>query len=285
MPPKLAILKDRTFLLGVGAQKAGTTWLYYYLDAHPQVFVSPVKEMHFFGNRDGGVKWPINSFRKKLRHRRDWEEERNPAGDRQFIALRERIRMGGKMRAYRRFFRKRVADEPVFGEITPAYSMLKADEMRFVREQFPKTKIIFLMRNPADRLWSHMRFSETYETVEDLEPRIDTILEKPVYCERIGYAQTIRNLREVFSTGQVHYEFYEYLFTEPAMRRLCDFLQVDYRPADFSKERNVSVKMPLSPLLRPKMVGMLREQYDFVISEFDDRVPESWRKDLELVEI
>src|SRR5215213_7901739 len=32
----------------VGAQKAGTTSLHHYLDQHPQVYMSPVKEPFFF---------------------------------------------------------------------------------------------------------------------------------------------------------------------------------------------------------------------------------------------
>ena len=32
----------------VGAQKAGTTSLYHYLNQHPQVYMSPVKEPFFF---------------------------------------------------------------------------------------------------------------------------------------------------------------------------------------------------------------------------------------------
>ena len=34
--------------LGIGAQKAGTTWLYENLRRHPEVFVPPTKELHYF---------------------------------------------------------------------------------------------------------------------------------------------------------------------------------------------------------------------------------------------
>ena len=32
----------------IGAPKAGTTSLYHYLDQHPEVFMSAIKEPHFF---------------------------------------------------------------------------------------------------------------------------------------------------------------------------------------------------------------------------------------------
>lgn len=40
----------------VGAPKCGTTWLYHYLAAHPQVFMSAQKEPHYF-NSDSRFRW------------------------------------------------------------------------------------------------------------------------------------------------------------------------------------------------------------------------------------
>src|SRR5260370_42101975 len=37
----------RSFFI-VGAPKAGTTSLYWYIDQHPQVYMSPIKEPNFF---------------------------------------------------------------------------------------------------------------------------------------------------------------------------------------------------------------------------------------------
>ena len=34
--------------LCIGAQKSGTTWLYHNLKQHPQVWLPPVKELHYF---------------------------------------------------------------------------------------------------------------------------------------------------------------------------------------------------------------------------------------------
>ena len=41
-------LEGRTHLVGIGAQKAGTTWLARYLEHHPEAYVSPIKELHYF---------------------------------------------------------------------------------------------------------------------------------------------------------------------------------------------------------------------------------------------
>lgn len=44
-----------TFLV-LGVAKAGTTSLYHYLKQHPQIYMSPVKEPHFFAH--GEAPWP-----------------------------------------------------------------------------------------------------------------------------------------------------------------------------------------------------------------------------------
>lgn len=44
--------------LGLGAQKCGSTWLYYMLRKHPGLYVPPVKELHFWDqNRAHGLDW------------------------------------------------------------------------------------------------------------------------------------------------------------------------------------------------------------------------------------
>jgi hypothetical protein len=51
----------------VGAAKAGTTWLYYCLKEHPEVFVSTPKELNFFSNNSNfskGFGWYENYFKE-----------------------------------------------------------------------------------------------------------------------------------------------------------------------------------------------------------------------------
>lgn len=48
--------------VGVGAQRAGTSWLYHALDAHPEIFL-PLKEVHFFDEKyDEGIDWYFSLF-------------------------------------------------------------------------------------------------------------------------------------------------------------------------------------------------------------------------------
>ena len=40
--------ENENFFVGIGAQKAATSWLVDYLKGHPQVGFSPIKELHYF---------------------------------------------------------------------------------------------------------------------------------------------------------------------------------------------------------------------------------------------
>lgn len=49
--------------LFVGSGKTGSTWIFKALDAHPEVFVPPAKELYFFTNHyDRGYEWYSNFF-------------------------------------------------------------------------------------------------------------------------------------------------------------------------------------------------------------------------------
>jgi len=49
--------------LGIGAQRAATTWVHQCLREHPQIFVPPCKEVHFFNdNYDKGLSWYASHF-------------------------------------------------------------------------------------------------------------------------------------------------------------------------------------------------------------------------------
>jgi hypothetical protein len=48
LPPPGSAQSPRPHFLGIGAQKAGTTWVFENLRLHPEIFMPPPKEIHFF---------------------------------------------------------------------------------------------------------------------------------------------------------------------------------------------------------------------------------------------
>jgi len=54
--------------LGIGAQKSGTTWLYQNLAAHPQIWMPPVKELHYLDHKPKPL--PVRLVSRKNFHRK-----------------------------------------------------------------------------------------------------------------------------------------------------------------------------------------------------------------------
>jgi len=65
------------------------------------------------------------------------------------------------LESYAEIFRD--AGERVKGEITPAYGILPPEMIRLIRKTMPDLRLIFLMRNPIDRAWSHALMSLTWQ--------------------------------------------------------------------------------------------------------------------------
>ncbi len=127
---------QKIFVLGVGAQKAGTTWLFDYLSKRGDIFM-PRKEMHYFN----------------IKHKSD--RKRHPSPD---FAADGSPATAGKYRSYREYYRTRVPEEcNHFGEITPAYAILNKAKYRHIRTLFANIRIIFIMRDPVDRFLSQVR--------------------------------------------------------------------------------------------------------------------------------
>ncbi|MFA9461840.1 sulfotransferase family protein [Thiohalorhabdus sp. Cl-TMA] len=106
----------------VGAAKSGTTSLHTYLGQHPQAFMSPVKEPHFFS----GFSQQLGGYDidQKQRYR-------------EYLGLFEGTE-----------------GFPVVGESSPSY-LFDPYAPREIHETVPDARIVVLLRNPVERAFSH----------------------------------------------------------------------------------------------------------------------------------
>lgn len=158
---------DRVNLFVVGVNKAGTSWLYELLSAHPQVFMSVEKELHHFGEEhpDGLAAYHAHF---------PFDAPFNNAG-----------------RPYR-----------YFGEATPFYCH-DAAIARQIQQYAPEAKVLAIVRDPVARLHSQFRYHKQLGYVregagpEDLlgeaaaELRANSHYEEllPPFAEALGPAQ------------------------------------------------------------------------------------------------
>jgi Sulfotransferase family len=124
----------------VGAPKAGTTSLYWYLDQHPQVYMSPIKEPNFFASEIRE-----RNFDPKLR-RSLRKSLSGPAGEKRPFDI------VADWEDYIRLFAN-AAEESALGEASVCYLWSPTAPER-IAERIPHAKIIAMLRDPAERAFS-----------------------------------------------------------------------------------------------------------------------------------
>lgn len=274
-----------TFILGVGAQKCGTTWLHDYLAAHPQAQMPVLKELHYF---DLVLRPDI--FRidiaAKMREDIDRAHAADPAGlARARREAEARKAMTDDPESYVGFFRDLRLDTRLTGDITPSYSGLSAENFRQVRtllrDAGVEVRVVFLMRDPVARAISQARMVMGLKH-GDIPPwaikrRMLRRVMAPGNLARARYDLTVRNLQAAFAPEELHLEFFERFFNEDSLRRLCAFLGLDYVAADFRKPENkVSAPLIFTDEDRAQLYRSLRPVYDGCREIFGNRIPESW---------
>ena len=217
--------------LGIGAQKAATNWIWQNLRQHPDIWMPPYKELHYF---DRSTRYPSPSYLSspRLVTRLLGRERHNVEFRRLFthsLASSLRHARWSELRWQARHFFGRYDDrwyfslfEPgagrVKGEITPSYSILNDDDVKAIHDALPRLKIIFIMRNPIDRAWSHVRFDWTtgrFSGIDDMEA-VKAFIESPNQHLRGDYLRTLDIWKEHFPAEQLFIGFYDDIIGNPA---------------------------------------------------------------------
>ena len=159
---KLSNSKFPNFLC-IGAQKAGTTWLHAVLKLHPEVWLPQRKEIHYFD-----VRYPPYP---------SYPDKEAPADTKVGISLNHKLT--SRLSRFKKYTPRRLvwemyyryfprsdkwykslfisAGERLAGDFTPGYSLLDNDAVANVHKLLPNAKIIFIMREPIERAWSHAK--------------------------------------------------------------------------------------------------------------------------------
>lgn len=280
---RAASLEGKLLLIGLGAQKAGSSWLADYLRSHPQAYVPALKELHYFDvvhmhRLVPGVSGRMERIVKRMAGRADTPGVIAGKHHRdRFEALLDRLRMtaDGDYN-YIDFFADRVRDESVFCDITPSYSMLDADAFQAMLGVHSNVRFLFVMRDPVDRLWSAIRMGAAKRGV-DPHREFSRNLAMEEHVRRTDYARTICELESAVPPNRIKYIFYEHLFTARSMEDLTSFIGIDLRPAEFNKVVNGGNELALTPELHALGLARFRHVYDYVFERFGAATPDRWR--------
>lgn len=284
----MTFTRNSHFFVGIGAAKAGTTWLAGYLRAHPQVFVSPLKELHYFDEKHLPEYAGNVSERFLLQAKRFASGLTSAEDTGRLLRLQhliKRLEMRSRPRAYVEYFQQFAhRKHRAFGEITPSYSMLGDAGFKDILKHFPRARIVFILRNPVDRYWSQLRFAQRLDEQFDPSGEFERRVHDPQFALRTQYEKTFAALDRVVPRDQVFTTFYESLFGEKGdqeLERLCNFLEVDVLPGDFATIPNKGLPYDLPDAGRAEVIRFFLPTYQFVSQRFGDEMPARWRADLD----
>lgn len=182
--------------LGIGAQKAGTTWLAQQLSRHPALFLPEVKELHHF----------------------------------------DRDHAHADLGAYQDALRRGAAPGQLVGEITPAYAVLPQTDVEQIAALYPQVRVFFSLRDPVERSWSATRMevgrvaqARGVELSQISTASLAWWSTSPEVQAKSDYATTIRRWRDALGDDRVHVILQDDIAADPVavLTDLFAFLGVD----------------------------------------------------------
>lgn len=213
-----------------GAPKAGTDELYYALDQHPDIYMSPLKEPCYFSSEIR-----VASFETPWRERMRKEAE----SARQYIAgpMHEK-RFGGIISNWQDYLKlfAAVNQEKAVGEGSVSYLWSKT-AAKAIAQCLPEAKIVIVLRNPAGRAFAQYLKSVSDGTVScsfrrHLEACFSYNNEQlgifHPFLEYGMYAEQLDRYLQVFPKEQINISLFDEIASNPSqwLAGICEFLGV-----------------------------------------------------------
>lgn len=226
----------RKFLLNVGAEKAGTTWLYHYFKNHPEF-------------QDLGKEW--NSIQR---------DDLVPTHDINYYSFKDNLDL---------YFEAISSINKVTGDFTH-YEGSTTNIYRLLVEGLAKRDVevvpVYIMRDPIYRAWAswNMLGGGDYSCL----PSAASLLVKSYLdCK---YVETIKALDD---TGSPLYFFYETFFEQKNLDIICDSLNISKYKANINSYINKGTYSRTIPISFIEQFGLTRKNIEavhFIMERFEN---------------
>lgn len=177
-----------------GAPKCGTSSLYFWLSAHPEVYGSPKKETFFFADK-------VNRFNKSAN-----------------VHEHDRSR-------YHDFF-KDGANAKVRFEATAHY-LYEEEALKAFSQTEQPPKMIFLFREPSKQMYSHYKM-EKFRT-KTVDMNLEQYIELPKIEKYVNYATYLKKWVDAMPKNHVRIWAFEDFMSrkEDVMKEIAEYLGID----------------------------------------------------------
>lgn len=282
---------DKYFVC-IGAQKSGTTWLARVLATHPDLFITPVKEIHYF-DHVAGITEHLSDKKRRSRYRKyhqkmwtQWRQFREFRS--QWAWYRHYMTSPIDDAWYAGLFKHR-GTRAFAGEITPEYAILGRKGLAHIKQLAPDARVIFIMRNPVERTWSQVLHQCRVRGLDANRQPTEAIigmLEEPRFGELGDYAQTLDDMAAIFRPDQMLALFYEEMHQDRmlALEQVCRFIGIRFEPGYFGelgRRFNRSQEAALPEPVRTHLRQIYRAQAEAVRRRVG-HIPKQWEKEFSL---
>lgn len=244
----------------IGAQKAGTGWLYEQLRSHPDFWMPPMKELHYFdrlASRAGSTARRSLPFARKDKERIEIARGRvRDQRDRDFLDRLAKLSAHPSidLEGYADLFE--LKNGLISGDITPGYSILDNALIEQIAARFADTKNVFIARDPVERAWSQISMYVRRRLIDPFDPndvnRITEHLRRPEIARRSYPSEIVCRWRAHINPDRFRIYFFDDLKSDaPGLRKqIIEFLGGDpAKPSAVAPDHNAKAlkeKLPLT---------------------------------------
>ncbi len=225
-------MKQLDFLV-IGAAKSATTTLYELIKSHPEIYIPSAKEVPYFSD---------NKVYKK------------------------------GMERYLKAYFPDADEKKLWGTVTPQYMLGEGDTnpqivAERIKKELPNVKLVALLRNPAERAFSHykMMVQRGHEHKEFEEIVKQSLTNPSAYRQKVKpqfnyifgseYGRILKTYYSLFPAKNILVLTTDELRDDPVktIRTLCKFLEINhnYTPANTNKKYRQGGARPRYKMLTP----------------------------------
>ncbi|SFL04697.1 sulfotransferase [Shimia haliotis] len=275
--------------LSIGAMKAGTTWLYTVLSRHPELHFSLEKEIHYFYHRY--VNSGLLSDQRRMRNAKQQYLNRFDPDRANIDRIRHNLHWVSAYLSrpvddhwFRNLFELR-GNQKYACEFSNLTAHVPVEAWPRIHDDCNKLRVLYTMRDPIKRLWSHTKFHlQVTNQVDKLDTwtpeEFQAFAKKDFLWDNAEYGAVLRRVKEGLPEGTWMPLFYEDLHEDQrgTLKKIEDFLDIsnfDYPQQILDKRMTESVKRPM-PEFFP---DLFTEDVERIKSELTDlglEPPASW---------
>ena len=278
--------KNGPDFLCIGAQKAGTSWLHEAIYWQPGVFLPTIKEVHYFTELNAPWKNPgerlpwCEAFRLKIvgtiRDQLALKESISPIEQRALDECHHIERGPIDDDWYRGIF-EFASRGDCCGEVCPSYMSLHSAQIEHVLSINPDIRIVLLIRDPVDRMWSQIRMNVMNGKLAfDLDDFLVRDWDYSTHLTYTNYAQAIPRWLDAVGEDRLLPIVYDRIRSEPELVHQELLAFIGARPTPPVKKLQLRVntgeRRDLPPALRERFIGLLEDQYAFLMEIMPEQV-------------